>query len=281
MAGTKALLKVILVKVMPLSRYKEMKAFDGLKGRVPAIKFLREKSIALVESWSIERSPQYVTKDNVTVDNTNVKIYQMNPQIANKDWLEAFCYGESHNIIQISKSKEMYVACNNSKLKFTKQDCVTFLNNANNANFINLEEMEAAFKNHSIIKINVSDWIRSECTCRDWLKLYKCKHIITQAQRMGLCHWDSGKVPLAAKRKRGAARKTLSALQRQPNELQAGGITEYCNDDNHASYAEPFSQIQPLNEQTQPLNELEMIVEEPLVSLPVIDEPPVKLQKKR
>ena len=98
---------------------------------------------------------------------------------------------------------------------------------------------------------------------------------------MGLCHWDNGKVPLAAKRKRGATRETLSALQRQPNELQAGGITEYCNDDDHASYAEPFSQIQPLNEQIQPLNELEMIVEEPLVSLPVIDEPPIKLQKKR
>ena len=76
--------------------------------------------------------------------------------------------------------------------------------------------MEAAFKNYSIIKINVSDWIKSECTCRDWLKLYKCKHIITQAQRMGLCHWDNGKVPLAAKR--GATRKTLSALQRQPND---------------------------------------------------------------
>ena len=105
---------------------------------------------------------------------------------------------------------------------------------------------------------------------------------------MRLCYWDNRKVPLSAKRKRGATRKTSSALQIQPNELQAGGITEYCNDDDASSYAEPSSQIQPTQFDLDKITEKILIlyesvlVNEPMVeNEPKVIEHPIKLTKKK
>ncbi len=61
------------------------------------------------------------------------------------------------------------------------------------------------------------DWQFSECSCSSWLKHYKCNHVIATAVRLKLATWQELflDTPLEKKNKRGAKKKTKSALMRQ------------------------------------------------------------------
>lgn len=61
------------------------------------------------------------------------------------------------------------------------------------------------------------NWLRSECDCRDYFKLYMCEHIIGISIRLKLVvpPVEAKSVPIGQKRKRGRPAKAKSALVRQ------------------------------------------------------------------
>ena len=73
-----------------------------------------------------------------------------------------------------------------------------------------------------VIHLNKDSWTNSKCSCKEGMKLYKCSHVISLASRLGLASFETiaRQLPLTHKRKRGQPCKTVSALMRQPNELQ-------------------------------------------------------------
>jgi hypothetical protein len=70
-----------------------------------------------------------------------------------------------------------------------------------------------------VVKLNLSCWEMSECSCKYWLKDYKCFHIVSVAHRESACSFSLQSIvlslPLERKRDRGAKSSTKSALIRQ------------------------------------------------------------------
>ena len=64
------------------------------------------------------------------------------------------------------------------------------------------------------------------CDCKNWMKVYKCSHIIALASRLRKCNFAD--IPIRHKRKQGRPAGTAKALLRQPNEAQPeAGVDEY------------------------------------------------------
>lgn len=72
-----------------------------------------------------------------------------------------------------------------------------------------------------------------KCSCVDFLKHHKCKHMIGIAARLKYTTIpiEAKSVPLGAKRKRGRPGKTKSALQLQPNETLANDSSSSVEED--------------------------------------------------
>ncbi|RNA24848.1 hypothetical protein BpHYR1_043696 [Brachionus plicatilis] len=71
-------------------------------------------------------------------------------------------------------------------------------------------------------QFNRDEWELSTCSCKDWLKNYKCDHVIAVCSRLKLCHIKeiAMNIPLERKRRPGRPKATTNALTRQPNETQ-------------------------------------------------------------
>ncbi|RMZ99197.1 hypothetical protein BpHYR1_000806 [Brachionus plicatilis] len=66
------------------------------------------------------------------------------------------------------------------------------------------------------------EWELSTCSCKDWLKNYKCDHVIAVCSRLNLFHIKelAMNIPLERKCLPDRPKATTNALTRQPNETQ-------------------------------------------------------------
>jgi hypothetical protein len=105
----------------------------------------------------------------------------------------------------------------------SKDECVAFCNVNDTGECDNLTKWFEIIKSIRMIKLDMTNWELSTCTCREWSKLFKCKHIIAIAYRAKLCDFRPVlmDLPMERKRARGAKKATKSALDRQSIEPQA------------------------------------------------------------
>jgi hypothetical protein len=119
------------------------------------------------------------------------------------------------------------------RVELKKKECREFLENLNNSKIVDFDEYMLSTSRLNIIKINILTWELSTCTCKAWLKDYKCKYVIVVYEILDIVDYSviGMDVALARKRKRGRPANTVSALQLQPNDLQPRNIL--VEDDNN------------------------------------------------
>ena len=107
------------------------------------------------------------------------------------------------------------------KTKLTRDECKEYMNKIESIEWLNLDVMLKDLNEIRIVKINNENWKLSQCNCCFWLKNYFCNHVIGCAYRLRLMNFDKigMDVPISNKRKRGAQRKSKSALEHQPSDL--------------------------------------------------------------
>lgn len=72
-----------------------------------------------------------------------------------------------------------------SKQRSTMEDSVVKLyTNQNFANFECFNEFIAHVHSIHVVEINRDVWELSTCNCSDWLKNYKCDHVIAASSRL-------------------------------------------------------------------------------------------------
>ena len=96
--------------------------------------------------------------------------------------------------------------------------------------FKDLDDMMERMNEIVVVNFNYEVWEKSTCTCRKALKYYRCSHIIVLATRLPNASTNKAYVDIdddifkmmkiSRARQAGRSKKTVGALQRQPNELQ-------------------------------------------------------------
>ena len=202
---------------------------DTNHSRKPAIKFMHSVGKELVEEWSNARNPMFNIQGN-ELSNPNCKIYEDKPKIETVDWTEALKWNsKQHSFIKAFSTKDVY--CTSDTLKcVTKNQCREITQQMDECLYDDFDDMVIQINEIRMVKLNLECWENSECNCENWLKFYKCNHIISLAARLKLCSFAqvAYSIPILHKRKRGQPAKTASALLRQPNEIQAEVGVEEC-----------------------------------------------------
>ena len=201
---------------------------DTNYSRKPAIKFMHTTGKALVEEWSNARNPTFNIEGN-QLENPNCKVYVEKPAIETVDWTDALKWNSNqHSFIKAFSTKDIY--CTSDVLKsVTKQQCREIMQKMDECNYADFDEMWLHINQIRIVTLNKDCWENSECNCKNWLKFYKCDHVISLSARLKLCSFVSVaySIPICHKRKPEKPTKTVGALLRQPNEIQAeAGVDE-------------------------------------------------------
>ena len=94
--------------------------------------------------------------------------------------------------------------------------------------------------------MNKDLWENSNCTCPDWMKNYKCNHIIAISCRLKLCDFTTIAMvqPIGMKRRKGRPKNTMPSLIRQPVETVAEEVANQ-----HISDDEEEPEYMPLQSQ--------------------------------
>ena len=174
----------------------------------------------------------YVTTniDGQELSNPNCKVYEEKPTIETSDWTEALKWNsKQHSFVKAFSNKEVYCTSDSSKV-ITKIQCREFMQQMSDCNYDDFDIMVQKINEIQIISLNRDCWENSVCNCREWMKFYKCNHVISLAARLKLCNFASVaySIPIMHKRKRGQPTKTASALSRQAVEIQADVGVDEC-----------------------------------------------------
>ena len=124
-------------------------------------------------------------------------------------------------MIQIYSTKDIYGLSETLK-KIDKPQCREFINKMHQPDYEDFDVMMKNIHEIYIIELNRACWENSTCTCREWHKTLKCKHIISLSTMLNLCTFSeiAYTIPLDKKRRRGRPKTMAPALQRQPSEYQ-------------------------------------------------------------
>ena len=150
----------------------------------------------IIRNWSLDHNPGDVNYVKFENEKTN---------ITTKEWTNGFLWAKNKKEI-LSNNNIHFVPChgdtkiNSAELsKYKNQSWSTF----NQFKKIN-------FKFYRVT-LNNEEWIKSICTCANYMKTYSCKHIIGIALRLKLCKAPPAAkaIQLGQKRKRGRPQKSL------------------------------------------------------------------------
>ena len=114
--------------------------------------------------------------------------------------------------------------------ELTKQQCREFLSEKDKNLFNDFDSMINSINRINTIHLDLDCWEKSICDCKNWMKAYKCNHIIALASRLKLCSFSevAYSIPIKHKRTQGRPKATTSALSTQPNEIQPeAGVDGY------------------------------------------------------
>ena len=177
-----------------------LKNEETLRERMPLPRFLNQCLVS-TNKWSI----QY--------DVSSIIISQEQPTIDLSDWTDAYHLAKSNKIYSSKKFKnwtEFYFPAKESSQKCTEEE-IKHVKNKQYSSFDLFKERAFCVW---IIKFFENDWLYSTCTCPNFLKKYKCKHLIALAIRLKLVSPPDAvkQVPIGQKRKRGRPKKSTMAL---------------------------------------------------------------------
>ncbi len=198
-----------------------IKSKSKLATRLPTGQFLNVM-LDVMKNWSLDRSSHCLDDAGELVINPNQKSFNTRPKIANADYLAAYDWNKLNKQIRYIKSANAYFVkaqkpTQDSDYLITTAECKTYLLALNELQFTSLSELLDTVHSKYIIRMNLDVWELSECSCSLWLKHYKCSHVIAIAVRLKLASWNPIflDLPLEKKNKKGAKKKSKSALLRQ------------------------------------------------------------------
>ncbi|CAF1008423.1 unnamed protein product [Brachionus calyciflorus] len=197
-----------------------------MKGkRLGLLHFLDVCVDIIVKRWSLDRAPTIAIKNPVTanieiVENKEQKKFNDQAVITDSDMAAADEWNSLNKTIRHLKNKCYYVS-SGDKIDITKQECKDYEQALMEKKWVTFDSMIKEI--FSINKITVADnWVESICTCSFWQKNYKCSHQIATCAREKKCRFDTiaMDLPIEANRNKGAPKKNLGALMKQPEETQ-------------------------------------------------------------
>ena len=116
----------------------------------------------------------------------------------------------------------------------TKDQCRKFIEDIENCNYFEFADMMNRISQMFIIRFDYINWERSTCTCRKWLKYYRCSHVIVLASRLPNAASIRNYVDIeddifkmmkiTRTRRQGRPKNIVGALSREPNELQSDKV---------------------------------------------------------
>ena len=202
------------------STHKHMKVKQR-KSRMPLKRFIfSQLENGIVTEWSLERNPIYFVGGQ-ELQNPNAKIYQSMPDIATKDWTDAFKWNaKNHVFIKPFKNQDIFCTSDEKKA-ITKDECRQFIKDVSECKWNSFNEMMTEINHIRLINLS-SEWKNSECSCGIWQKNLKCNHVIALACRLQLASFSTiaMNVPLQHKRRKGAPKKMAPALVHQAISFQ-------------------------------------------------------------
>jgi hypothetical protein len=227
------------------SSHKYMKAFENIKERTPCIKFIKGTGLRMLEEWSKERAPEFLTENFGNTTNTNVKEFAMKPMIITLDWTNAAKWNaKNNNFVQMGFQSNVYLTCDKEKL--TRIECLLHLSYIENITKENDFDTLIYKTNHiHTVLLNETEWESSICSCFWWHKNLKCSHTISLACRMKLANFDqvAYSIPLNKKRKAGRPPAYTHCLLRDKTVVE-----DYCGVDFDIEHLEAEHNIEPLME---------------------------------
>ncbi len=152
----------------------------------------------IVQNWSRDRNTNDINCIKFAKEKNS-------SDLTLKEWTQGFLWARTKKEI-LSNENIHYVPCHgDSKIntaelsKYKNQSWTTF----NQFKKIN-------FKFYCVTMFN-EEWMKSKCTCANYLKTYSCKHIIGIALRLKLCKAPAAAkdIQIGQKRKRGRPKKSL------------------------------------------------------------------------
>ncbi len=198
-----------------------MKAKTKLSQRLPTGQFLNAM-LDVMKNWSMDRTSHLVDNLGQLVENPNLKTFKFVPKITNEDYLAAYEWNQLRKQVRFMKSSGVYMVkahkpTQESDLTISNDECSAYLTAIRDLKFSQLNPFLETVHSIHILRMNADKWELSECSCSNWLKNYKCSHMIATAVRLQLTTWNPIflDLPLEKKNKRGARKKTKPALIRQ------------------------------------------------------------------
>lgn len=163
------------------STNKGIKDTHTLREREHISRFMKTAG-GIIEKWSFDRSSE--------VD--GIKKYYDEPLISNELWEKTDQYIQSKPKIKFLSFDLAYetIVCETS-------GCECYKDNYDFDQFIQLNRFVKR------VKLNKVKWLISTCTCKDYLKLYICEHIICVAVKLKLVKIDFSFSSIGMKNRRG------------------------------------------------------------------------------
>lgn len=154
--------------------------------------------LSMIETWSISITP------GLSEVNSDA------PELPLNKWTEGYQFAKSNSKITSRRSA--------NKVIYRSATSQTVVDSIEWENFDAFKKQSFAFHD-TIFEYPPSrnNWLRSECDCRDFFKLFTCAHIIGIAIRLKCVvpPVEAKNIPIGEKRKRGRPAKAKSALIRQ------------------------------------------------------------------
>ena len=195
------------------STHKQMKDFGDMRSRHALRQFLQKIEPGLVHEWSMSRNPE---------NNPNVKTFKKEPEINASILKKAITWKDKKITVIHLTNLDSYFTCDKKETRLDKIMCGDFISQIENNRHNNFDCFCKLLQSVHVIKLDRANWLKSSCSCSFWQKNYHCNHVIAICIISHLIR-DSEmlmNVPLAPKKKKGNTKKTFSALNRQPADLQ-------------------------------------------------------------
>jgi hypothetical protein len=176
----------------------------------------------VIRDWSLDREENlFSAAANDFVPNPNLRFFATKPVYENSFLKDAHEYNSKNKVIIRLREGEgyLYFIPAGKQESLTKDKCREYLSKVKGCDFECFDRMFEYMNSIRVVKLNLSCWEMSECSCKYWLKDYKCFHIVSVAHRESACSFSLQSIvlslPLERKRDRGAKSSTKSALIRQ------------------------------------------------------------------
>jgi hypothetical protein len=225
-----------------------IKEKDRIVTRLPTFRYLKTLE-GVIRDWSLDREENlFSVEANDFVPIPNLRTFATKPVYEESFLQEAHEYNSKNKVMIKLRQDEgyLYFIPSGKEQSLTKDKCREYLAKIKSYDFDCFDRMFCYINSIRVVKLNLSCWEMSECSCRYWLKDYKCFHIASVAHRETACSFSFRSIilslPLERKRDRGTKVTTKPALMRQSldqRDITTNAMTIQSESDDEATDRDP------------------------------------------